>query len=228
MLTGTTVLNDISFTLDAALLLSALRMESTDEDAGHVRGLARQAQALARPKAMFRECFIEERAEDSVVLDGVRFTSRILRVNFDKIHRVFPYLATCGKELEEWAAGFEDALPRYWADQIMRMALDTALKALRDAIAKRNPSQTSSMNPGSLEDWPIQQQRPLFELLGDPASAIGVRLTDSCLMLPTKSISGIQFPTEVHFENCQLCARPGCPNRRAAHEPGMYERRFGM
>ena len=221
------ILDAIPFRVDAEQLLSSLRMAPKDEDAARVREMSLHAQEIGRPKALFRESFIEERPEDGVVLDGVRFTSRVLRVNFEKIHRVFPYIATCGTELEEWAATFDDMLHQYWADQIMRLALNAALDGLRGAIAKRNPSQTSSMNPGSLEDWPIQQQRPLFELLGDPAACIGVRLTDSFLMLPTKSVSGIQFPTEVHFENCQLCARADCPNRRAPHDPHLYETRYG-
>ena len=140
----------------------------------------------------------------------------------------FPYLATCGTELEEWSASFDDdLLHEYWDDQIMHLALNAAVEGLREAIRKRNPSQTSSMNPGSLEDWPIQQQRPLFELLGDPELSVGVRLTDSFLMLPTKSVSGIQFPTEVHFENCQLCSRSDCPNRRAPYDAHLYEARYG-
>ena len=36
--------------------------------------------------------------EDSVVVDGITFKSRVLRVNLEQTHRVFPYLATCGTE----------------------------------------------------------------------------------------------------------------------------------
>jgi hypothetical protein len=37
------------------------------------------------------------------------------------------------------------------------------------------------------EGWPLEQQRVIFGLL--PADQIGVRLTESCLMLPRKSVS---------------------------------------
>jgi hypothetical protein len=83
------------------------------------------------------------------------------------------------------------------------------------------------MNPGSLPDWPLQEQRQLFALLGDTRAAIGVELTDSCLMLPIKSLSGLRFPTGENFENCQLCPRERCPGRRTAYEPGLYERKYG-
>jgi hypothetical protein len=40
--------------------------------------------------------------------------------------------------------------------------------------------------PGQ-EGWSIWQQRVIFERL--PTDEIGVRLTDSCLMIPRKSVS---------------------------------------
>jgi hypothetical protein len=82
------------------------------------------------------------------------------------------------------------------------------------------------MHPGSLQDWPVQEQGPLFALLGEAAPAIGVELTPSYLMVPTKSVSGIRFPLEESFESCQLCSRPNCPNRRAPYEEGLYERKY--
>jgi hypothetical protein len=42
-------------------------------------------------------------------------------------------------------------------------------------------------------------------------------------MLPTKSVSGIFFPTETSYENCQLCPRENCPNRRAEYNKALEE-----
>jgi hypothetical protein len=86
----------------------------------------------------------------------------------------------------------------------------------------------STMNPGSLADWPLAQQRVLFALLGNTEAAIGVSLTPSLLMTPTKSVSGIAFPTEGSFASCQLCPRKACPNRRAPYDPGLKERKYGL
>jgi len=46
-----------------------------------------------------------------------------------------------------------------------------------------------------------------------------VILTESFLMMPRKSSSGIFFPTETPFFACQLCPREGCPARKAAYDP---------
>ena len=82
------------------------------------------------------------------------------------------------------------------------------------------------MNPGSLADWPLEEQRHLFRLLGEPRKAIGVELTESFLMVPIKSVSGLRFPSGAHYENCQLCPRDPCPGRRAPYDPDLYERRY--
>ncbi len=62
---------------------------------------------------------------------------------------------------------------------------------------------------------PIEQQRGLFALLGDVEQAIGVRLTESFLMIPNKTTSGILFPTEADFRSCEVCHRENCPARHA-------------
>ena len=78
------------------------------------------------------------------------------------------------------------------------------------------------MSPGSLADWQLTQQAALFRILDDLPERIGVRLTDSMLMIPTKSISGVRFALDWDFESCQLCPRQGCPGRRADYDETLY------
>jgi len=52
---------------------------------------------------------------------------------------------------------------------------------------------------------------------------IGVELTDSFLMIPNESVSGIYFPAEVRFETCQLCPREICPGRRAPYDKNLLQ-----
>jgi hypothetical protein len=83
------------------------------------------------------------------------------------------------------------------------------------------------MSPGSLPNWPITEQKPLFSLIGKTEELVGVRLTDSMLMLPRKSISGIVFPTEVTFSSCQLCPRERCEGRKAPYDEALKEK-YGL
>jgi hypothetical protein len=107
------------------------------------------------------------------------------------------------------------------------MALRSAMQTLSEHLEARfRPGHLSRMNPGSLTDWPIQEQRKLFALLGNPKDAIGVELTKSLIMVPLKSVSGISFPAEVDFASCQLCPRENCPGRRAPYDETLYDRKY--
>jgi len=221
------VLDYIPFQIDTGQLYKTLRIKEGSELVARLSLLIDKTQAIGRPKAFYKVAFIESRGEDQVIIDGVIFSSRVLRVNLEKAHRVFPFVATCGSELEEWSKSIDDLLEKYWADVIKEMALGTALRHLNEHLMDHfHSGKISRMNPGSLSDWPLQEQRPLFTILGKGPGAIGVMLTDSFLMLPTKSVSGIWFPTEESFESCRLCPREKCPGRRAPYDPDLYDRKY--
>lgn len=221
------ILDNVPFDISLDQLLAKLHMDADDEGVDEVGELLKEARSIARPKGMYREAFIDSKGDDYVVVEGVKLTSRVLRVNLSEVYRIYPYAATCGRELEEWSESIYDPLWRYWADAIKEMALIPVVTALRKHLMDSyHLEKVSSMNPGSLEDWPIKEQGGLFTLLGDTKSAIGVELTDSFLMLPVKSVSGIWFPTQTNYENCQLCPREGCPGRRAPYDKELFSRKY--
>ncbi len=221
------LLTDIPFSLDRDELAQKARVQAGSSFDQELAQLAAHAETIARPKAMFKLAFVDCAGDDRVQIDGLTFTSRVLRVNLDQVHRVFAYIATGGMELETWERSLDDILHQYWVEKIQELALQAAHRAMLEHIQARfAPGHLSTMNPGSLSDWPLQEQRPLFALLGDPAAAIGVQLSDSFLMTPAKSISGIKFPTETRYENCQLCPRPECPGRRAPYDQTLYARQY--
>ncbi|MBN1939966.1 MAG: vitamin B12 dependent methionine synthase, partial [Candidatus Aminicenantes bacterium] len=171
---------------------------------------------LFHPRAFYREAFVEERMDDTVTIDGCRFKSKILRQNLEKAFKVFFYLITVGPELENHAAALGDPLRRYCMECLADAALEAAAETLRARLLRESGFEMlSSMSPGSLENWPITEQVPLFGLLGEGPAATGVRLTDSLMMLPRKSISGLFFPSEESFVSCRLCSRAKCPGRKA-------------
>jgi hypothetical protein len=220
------VLDDIPVDLDAGALLKSVRVAPGGADAKEFEALLDEARAVARPKALYKEAFVEARGDDWVVLGGIRFTSRALRKNLDKPERAFVHVATCGREVDRIAADPADFLKAYWLDAIKVALLGLARRHLYDHLDKRYAlGKTATMSPGAADArvWPIEEQRPLFALLGDVEGAVGVRLTESCLMVPTKSVSGVRFATEVDFRSCQLCRRQGCPSRSAPFDPALWE-----
>jgi len=223
------VMDNIAFEPNLQKLTKKLRVKEGTRFAGQLEALVDEAKPIARPRAMYRVAYVDSRDESGVMIGGGEFHSRVLRVNLDGVHRVFPFAVTCGGELHEWMRGKDDLLLRYYADVISEEAMRTAAADLKRHLVRRyGLGRSSTMSPGSLEDWPIREQRPLFELLGDPEEAIGVRLTDSMLMIPSKSVSGIRFPVEKTFESCQLCQRERCPSRKAPYDPELYRKRYRL
>jgi len=223
------VLNYIPFNLKREQVMARLRLRQKSEQVeSMVDGLIGQVQPVVRPKAIYRVSWVDNKTPEGVEIDGVKFTSRVLRANLDKVERVFPYVATCGTELEEIRIPAGDVLKTYCLDVIKLLALGTAIAFMSEAVKKRYAlGQTSHMNPGSLEDWPLTQQKQLFSLFDHVEGKIGVRLTESLVMYPLKSTSGIYFTSEIRFESCQLCPREKCIGRRAPYSPELAEKYLG-
>jgi len=190
-----------------------------------VQELIEIVRPVAKPKAIYEVSYVDNKNEDSLYIDGVRFTSRVLRVNLDKVERVFPYVATCGRELDEITIPPGDFIQHYCLDVIKETVLRSAISYLTDYLTRNYAlGQMSKMHPGSLGDWPITQQKELLSIFGNVEDLIGVKLTKSFLMLPLKSVSGIYFPTEIKFESCQLCPREKCIERRAPYDADLVRK----
>jgi hypothetical protein len=223
------VFDGIEFSLDAAKLAEELHVtvggqEMVDSFRRHVD----EAVAIAKPKAAYKLASFDTGEDNTVVIDGTTLQSLVLSHHLEDIYRIFPFVATCGRELMEWGKTKTDMMERFFADSIMDRALMTACihlgKHLQDLYKLEK---AGTMTPGSLDDWPIQEQIPLFEILGDIEGTIGVRLTEGLMMEPVNSVSGIMFPSEEGFEECSLCPRENCPKRRAPYEDHLYESKYG-
>lgn len=221
------IIDDLEYVIDAEQLAKTLRIRPGSKNLLELEALIKEAQPLAEPKACYREAVIGERGQDWLHIGGQQFDSRVLQVNLAETRRTFVFTVTCGLELSEWADHITDMIWHYWAECIMEQAVYWASIRLHDhLVEKYQLGHLSAMSPGSLENWPITQQVPLFALLGDTQAAIGVHLKDSLLMHPTKSISGMQFEMSADFASCQLCQRVNCSGRRAPYEETLYEKKY--
>ncbi len=214
------VFKDISFNLDYKQFEKEISIESYKHLEYGPENLLDKALPLINPKAIFEVSYINERIDNKIKIGEKFFESRVLKEKLKDIERVFPYVCTCGDELEELQQNTDDYLEEYWLDVLKEMSLRVARNFLQKHIKdKFEIDQLSSMNPGSgnVKLWPIEQQESLFSLFGDVEQQVGVKLTDSYLMIPNKSVSGIFFPTEVKFQTCQLCTRKDCPGRKVPY-----------
>ena len=205
-----------------SLNLEEVKSKLRAADWQQIQDLLEVANPLISARAVYEVCYINETFQDAVIIGGIRFSSQVLRKNLDRVGKVFPYVVTIGERLEERAGKCTDLLEQYYLDNIGNIALIKARKYLEDHLRSTFAlSCLSYMSPGSLADWPLEEQAPLFSLLKGAEESIGVRLTENLLMIPRKSVSGIFFPTEVTFYSCQLCRRERCEWRKAPYSENL-------
>jgi len=89
-------------------------------------------------------------------------------------------------------------------------------KIKKQGIEEQNWSSTCAYSPGQYK-WTIEEQKKIFEMVD--GKRIGVKLNDSYLMVPFKSISGVYgFGPEDKIDKtrvaCDLCPRENCIGRR--------------
>ena len=215
------ILENLTLQIDPEAVKKSLRLDRQG-DAQLAQRLIDKTKGLIEPKAAFELCYIDEKLQDAVIVSGLRLESKVLRKNLDAVERIFPYVVSLGSALEQATGKMSDLLEAYYLDAIGNIALTAARKQLHDYLCNKFAlKKISFMSPGSLLDWPLEAQSQLFQLLPDLEASIGVRLNKSLLMIPTKSVSGIYFQTEVTFFSCQLCQRGRCPGRKARYDENV-------
>jgi hypothetical protein len=177
---------------------------------------------LARPRAVY-EVYETARASDgAVILGGGRFSGKILTRVLEGSDLAAVYAVTLGPELDDESsrlAATGDVLSSVLLDTAGSLALTKASisfigRVFAAEAAPRGYVVTSPFGPGQCR-WDLAEQRVLFDLI-EP-SRIGISLTDTFLMIPKKSVSGIMGigkPDEVFTTSpCSLCNRKDCPGR---------------
>lgn len=160
----------------------------------------------------------------SFIEGSITFDSKVVAQLLKKCNQVAILVATIGEELESIACGLsEDGLLLQSAvlDAIGSNAVEKVADFVHDNITDIAAWQglvagRRRFSPGYC-DWDVKQQRNLFEAID--ADKAGVELTENCLMLPRKSISGIIGigPSGCGIESynpCPACDKPDCIGRR--------------
>ena len=220
------IVTDIAFSLEAQRLKVKLGIDEEDEDDMEIFGyLYTEAVRIGSPKIIYTEEVITRKSADSLIIGGIEFCSTALARNMAGVERCYPYVVTCGTEIDSIVLAESSPLTEYWRDEIKAELLMSARRYLNTAVcAQYSLKHLASMAPGSadIDVWPVEEQRKLFSLFAGKCCEIGVVLTESCLMLPNKSLSGIIFETEEDFLSCQLCRRENCPDRKVGFDESLY------
>ena len=161
---------------------------------------------------------------DGVTFEGpVTIKSRIIAELLGRCQRVAVFALTIGNHLEEMVAYLAENNLVLQATVLDAIGSGVAEKLaayvgerIKSIVSAQGLVTSRRFSPGYC-DWNVRQQKKIFRTLdGDTA---GIRLTDSQLMMPRKSISGIigiGLPDREieRYNPCLTCKKKECPGRR--------------
>ena len=147
-------------------------------------------------------------------------TNKIVYHQLKRSEQIAAFVCTAGIGIEQWSKQMmaaNDPLKGFIADILGSVVVETAIdviqQRLNDEMAQAGLKITNRYSPGYC-GWATREQHKLFNLL--PKENCGIRLTESALMQPIKSVSGlIGIGANVRFNpyTCQLCDATSCVYR---------------
>ncbi len=192
-------LNDLSISLSEVLL--AMGCDTSFRDStleNETVALLDQLSTLLRPRFQFfttnGRLNLEKKLLhiDETTLSVGQIISRQIRQS----EQFLFFVATAGSEFEEWqhtSAVKDDMLKSYIADSlgsiIAEKTADMMELLLEDFLQTEGLKHTNRYSPGYC-GWHVSEQHLLFSLFDEP-NPCGITLTESSLMLPIKSVSGV-------------------------------------
>lgn len=212
------VLNNFDFGVTFDEILEKLHLPADNEYIDELKFVYDKAIRVANPKAYYARCLVSDATQETVSVGGTIFTSSTLAHILGEHEHVFPYIVTCGAELDCIIEKGSNILQDFTLDIIKEHILFDCKRQFDEYLIKEHELRgIAGMAPGSgtQQLWAIEELKLLFKLIGDAESEIGVVLTDSCLMLPNKTISGIIFNSDKPFISCIFCPRKNCEKRQA-------------
>lgn len=191
---------------------------------GEVRTLVERATPVIRPRfSFFLADGMLHTEQGTLAVGGVTFpVGKIIARQLRGAESFAFFAATAGVEFESFQHTLQqegDMVQLYIADSlgsiIAEKAADRMEEAVNDFIRDKGWKHTNRFSPGYC-GWHVSHQQQLFSLF--PVSEpCGIRLTDSSLMIPIKSVSGVlglgSGVRKVDY-TCGLCTYEKCYRRK--------------
>jgi hypothetical protein len=165
-----------------------------------------------------------ERVEgDTAYLGDVTFQGPVVAQLMRRSRKAAIFAVTIGGSLEGAVGKLADEgriLDAAIVDAVGSAATENVANAVHDRVREIAGAQglgtSARFSPGYC-DWDIEQQEMVFRAM--KGRSAGIRLTNACLMVPRKSVSGIigMSPHGDGLENwspCGACERRDCVGRR--------------
>lgn len=153
-----------------------------------------------------------------IKVNSTNFYPRKIVVNqIKKSEKILFFLCTAGSEIGEWSKRLMskgEMIKGYIVDvlgsEVVETAMDNIQNLVKEEMRQTGLYITNRYSPGYC-GWDVSEQQKLFKFF--PEGFCGIKLSDTSLMYPLKSVSGvIGIGKEVKMQNypCRLCDDKNC------------------
>jgi hypothetical protein len=164
------------------------------------------------------------------IAETMLLTGKIITSSLREADHFAVFVATVGEGFDRWNRTIkpqDDIVRTYFADSLGSVLVEACvavmLGRMEQDMAELDMFVSNSYSPGYC-DWLLIEQRKLFSFF--PEQFCGVTLTDSCLMLPIKSVSGIVGigkDVKKRRYSCEMCTMTNCvKNMKNRHNTIIY------
>lgn len=208
------VVDNIPLNISLGEFIELKKIRRVDEK--EVQKILEVGVSLAKPKALLAFTNVKRIDGLKVYVGGEHmFESKILSDRLRVGQPIVVYVVTVGGDVERKASELakESVIKAFVLESVGDYLLSKAREHVKGIVECRLGGKVSSFAPGTGRGdlFDIKQQEVIFKMI-EPWKHIGVNLTESFLMVPRKSSSGI-FAVSEEYVACMYCPRK-CENRR--------------
>lgn len=167
------------------------------------------------------EAKIDIQSEEFIYNNLTFKTGKIITSQLSDSEYLSIFLTTVGAKFDSWSRSLFDNgdfdqgyIVDLIGSELAEAAADEVEKIIVDIANKNNLSTTNRLSPGYC-GWNVNEQQKLFSLL--PEKFCDVQLTESSLMIPMKSVSGIIGLGKLAMKRpypCATCTYTDCYKKK--------------
>ena len=185
-----------------------------------IREILLEAEKMVRPEggyALFKDIGINRENKMTIIGDVELGTKSIVTRHMDKSELIAVFACTAGPEISKLASEYNKkghTVHAYIADSLGSIVVERAMNKIQEQLKslmdEKGLKITNRYSPGYC-GWELKEQAKLFGLL--PEHFCSISLSDSMLMKPIKSISGIiGIGKDVTYDHytCNYCKDVNC------------------
>lgn len=209
-------------TKEAIRYLGYGRNAVDDQMLALIRDSFESLESVAGPKSIYRIFDLRHQSEECFQIGNIQMESRSLGRNLKKCEKLILFGATLGTGVDRLItrASLTDMASAVVLQSCAAAMLEEYCDSVQEAISAELEQEGWYLRPRfspGYGDFAIQYQKPLMQML-DCAKTIGLTMTDSFMMTPTKSVTAVigmsRLKERCPVQGCESCEKKDCEYRR--------------